>query len=270
MAYCRSRGFALYYETHGGGDGLPLVLIIGLGGTCQGWLLAQVPELSKDRTCIIFDNRGAGRSDDPGGEFTTRDMAGDTLALLDELEVSCAHVMGGFLGGLVAQEVAIEHAERVRSLVLAGTYARADTKRRMLLELWKEMTELGVPPEVRIKHRLTWQLHDQTIEEDGLIDEVLEFYRQVHAPLPDDVFIRQADACLRHDTLDRLGRIRAPTLVIYGEADQLTPARLQRELRDRIPDARLAEIPGGAHLVAAEAAPMFNQVIAHFLREHDP
>jgi pimeloyl-ACP methyl ester carboxylesterase len=269
MAYCRSRGFALYYETHGGGDGLPLVLIIGLGGTCQGWLLAQVPELSKDRTCIIFDNRGAGRSDDPGGEIRTSSMAEDTLALLDDLGVSSAHVLGGFLGGLVAQELAIDHPERVRSLVLVGSYARLDTKRRMLLELWKEMAELGVPPEVRIKHRLTWTLHDQTVEEEGLVDEVLDFYRRDHAPLPDDVFVRQADACLRHDSRDRLGKIRAPTLVIYGEADQLTPPHLHRELRDRIPDARLVQIRGGAHLVAAEAAPMFNQVIAGFLREHD-
>jgi pimeloyl-ACP methyl ester carboxylesterase len=258
MAYCRSRGFALYYETHGSGDGLPLILIIGLGGTCQGWLLAQVPELSKDRTCIIFDNRGAGRSDDPGGEITTADMADDTLALLDALKLDRAHVLGGFLGGLVAQEFAIERAERVQGLVLVGTYARPDTKRRLLLELWREMAALGVPPEVRIKHRLTWTLHDQTLEEEGLVDEVLGFYRRDHAPLADDVFIRQANACLRHDTLERLERIRAPTLVLYGEADQLTP-----------PGARLVEIPGAAHLAAAEAAPMFNQVVAGFLREHD-
>jgi pimeloyl-ACP methyl ester carboxylesterase len=269
MPFCRSRGFAIYYETHGRREAVPLILIIGLGGTCQGWLLAQVPDLSKDRTCIIFDNRGAGQSEDPGGEFTTREMAEDTLALLDELGVERAHVLGGFLGGLIAQELAIEHPERVQSLSLVGTFARPDAKRRMLLEVWKALAEQGLPPEVRIKARLVWTLHDLTIEEEDLIEGALDFFRRDHAPLPESVFIRQAEACLGHDSLDRLGLIRAPTLVLYGEADQLTPANLHRELAALIPDARLVQIPGAAHLVAAEAAPMFNQVIARFVREHD-
>jgi pimeloyl-ACP methyl ester carboxylesterase len=269
MPYCRSRGFAIYYETHGRRGGAPLILIIGLGGTCQGWLLAQVPDLSKDRTCIIFDNRGAGQSEDPGGEFTTREMAKDTIALLDELGVGRAHVLGAFLGGLVAQELAIEHPERVQSLVLVGTFAHADAKRRMLLELWKTLAEYQLPPEVRIKARLLWTLHDLTVEEEDLIEGALDFYRRDHAPLPESVFIRQADACLRHDARDRLQRISAPTLVLYGEEDQLTPPSLHRELAALIPDTRLVEIPGAAHLVAAEAAPMFNQVIAGFVREHD-
>jgi pimeloyl-ACP methyl ester carboxylesterase len=75
-----ARGFELYYETHGGGDGLPLVLIMGVGASCQGWNVLTVPELSKDRLNVIFDNRGAGRSSDPGTEFTTQDLAADTLA----------------------------------------------------------------------------------------------------------------------------------------------------------------------------------------------
>jgi pimeloyl-ACP methyl ester carboxylesterase len=269
MPYCQSRGFAIYYETHGSGDGLPLVLIIGMGGTCQGWLVLQVPEFSKERSCLVFDNRGGGKSEDPGGAFTTRDLAEDTLAVLDEAGIRRAHVLGGFLGGLVAQELAIEHPDRVRSLVLVGTYARPDAKRRMLLELWKTMAEHGVPLEVRITDRLVWTLHDETVEEEDLIDAALDFYRRDHAPLPDRVFIEQAKACLGHDSFERLSSIRCPTLVLYGEADQLTPRHLHQQLAGGIPGARLVQIPGAAHLVTAEAAPRFNEVVAAFLREHD-
>lgn len=269
MPHCRSRGFAIYYETHGGGEGVPLLLLIGLGGTCHGWLLLQVPELSKERTNLIIDNRGAGSSEDPGGEYTTRHMAEDALAVLDDLGVERAHVLGGFLGGLAAQELAIEHPDRVQSLVLVGSYARPDAKRRMLLELLRTMVEHGLPPEARIRYRMMWTLHDQTLEQADLIDAAFDFYRRDHAPVPDDVVIRQVNACLRHDTLDRLERIRCPALVLHGEADQLTPAHLNRELAERIPEARLVTIPGAAHLVAAEAAPLFNQVVAGFLRDND-
>ncbi len=269
MPFCRSSGFGIYYETHGSGEGTPLALIIGMGGTCQGWMVLQVPALSEDRMCIILDNRGAGQSEDPGGGFTTGDLARDTIAVLDELGLERVHLLGGFLGGLVAQELAIDFPDRVQSLVLVGTYARADAKRRMLLELWKDMAKHRVPAEVRIRHRLVWTLHDETVEQEDLIEAALDFYRRDDAPLPDRVFMEQAEACLKHDTLERLSQIRCPTLVAHGEADQFTPAHLHRELAKQIPDARLVSIPGAAHLVAAEAAPMFNQTVAAFLREHD-
>ena len=110
---------------HGGGDRTPLLLLMGIGGTCKGWTVVTIPELGKDRPCVIFDHRGAGMSEDPGGPFTTRDLAEDTLALLDELGLERVHIYGGFLGGMVAQEFAIAYPDRVGCLALGGTYAAA-------------------------------------------------------------------------------------------------------------------------------------------------
>ena len=264
-----SRGFPIYYETHGSGAGLPLLLIMGMGGTCQGWLVLHVPELSKDRTNIIFDNRGAGRSQDPGTAFSTRDMAEDAAALLDALELERVHVLGGFLGGMVAQELALAHPERVQSLILAGCFAYADAKRRLLLELWQGMAEQGLPAELRIKNRLCWTLSDATLEQEDLIEQMWRFYLQDDAALEDKVFVRQAVACLEHDTRDRLGEIRAPTLVVFGEQDLLAPEHLQRELADGIPSVRLVAIPGAGHLVAAEMSARFNRLVARFCKEND-
>lgn len=263
-----TRGFPIYYERHGEGDATPLVLIMGMGGTCQGWTVTTVPELSKERPVVIFDNRGAGQSGDPGTAFTTQDMAEDTLALLDELGLERAHVLGGFMGGMVAQELAIAHPERVGSLVLHGTWAKADAKRRAILELWKEMIESGVPAETRIKNRLIWTLGDSTFEQD-VIQRMWRFYLRDDAPMEEKVFERQAEASIGHDAVERLHLIRSPTLVVCGEDDILTPPRLHRRLARAIQGARLVVMPGGAHLVAAELASRFNSLVQRFLADHD-
>ncbi len=231
-----TRGFSIYYEAYGDDDRTPLVLVMGMGGTCQGWTVTTVPELSKERRVIIFDNRGAGRSEDPGTSFTTADMAEDTLALLDELEIERAHVLGGFLGGMVAQELAIAHPERVGCLILHGTWAKADAKRRAIIELWKEMIENGVPAETRIRNRLAWTLGDATFETD-VIDAMWRFYLRDDAPMEEDI---------------------------------LTPPKLHRTLAAGIASSRLVEMAGGAHLVAAELASRFNGLVLRFLEEHDP
>jgi pimeloyl-ACP methyl ester carboxylesterase len=268
MPSFRSRGFKIHYEVHGDGAKTPLLLVMGMGGTCQGWLTVTVPDLVKaGRPIVIFDNRGAGQSEDPGGPFTTPEMARDALALLDELQVPRAHVLGGFLGGMIAQELALANPERVASLVLVGTYARADAKRRLVLDLWKSMVQLGVPAELRIKNRLCWTLGDATLGQEDLIEAMWRFYLRDDAPMDDKVFARQAEACIAHDSLERIASIAAPTLVVCGEGDILTPPHLSRQLAGRIKGSRLVVIPNAGHLVAAEVAPRFNRLVIRFLAE---
>ncbi len=270
MPSFRTRGFAIHYEIHGDGPGTPLLLVMGMGGTCQGWLSVTVPELIKHgRRCIIFDNRGAGQSEDPGGAFTTGEMAEDARALLDHLGLARAHVLGGFLGGMIAQELALAHPERLASLILVGTYARADAKRRAVLDLWKRMVELKVPAEIRIKKRLCWTLGDATMEQEDLVDAMWRFYLRDDAPMDDRVFVRQAEACIAHDAFDRIDKIQTPTLVVCGEGDILTPPVLSRQLVSRIKGSRLVLLPNAGHLVAAELAPRFNQLVIRFIAEQE-
>jgi pimeloyl-ACP methyl ester carboxylesterase len=264
-----SRGFEIAYEEHGGGAGLPLVLVSGLGGSSQGWQVVTVPDLARARRCVTFDLRGAGRSEDPGGPFTTRDLAADALALLDHLGLERAHVLGAFLGGLVAQELALAAQERVASLVLVGAYARLDAKRRMLLETWKELAHYQLPPELRVRIRLLWTLHEDTLEQHDLVDQMVRFFVRDGAPVEEKLFARQVDACLAHQALPRLGQLDVPTLVVAGEDDRLTTPRLTRELANAIPGARMVLMPGVGHLAMAEAAPRFNRLVERFLAEHD-
>lgn len=267
MAYVSVGGRRVYYEVHGEHPGVPLVLVMGLGGSCRGWLPLQVPDFQKHRRTIVFDNRGAGGSEADEAPFSTPQMADDTAGLLDALEIERADVLGAFMGGMIAQELALRHPQRVERLVLVGTYARPDAKRRMLLERWADLTRLGIPLETRVRERLLWIFQDETLEQEDLIEDMVRFFVRDGAPLPDENFIRQCGACIRHDTHDRLRRIEQPTLVICGRYDQLTPPKFHRDLADEIPDARLVTIAYGGHLVMVESVQRFNQSVVQFLTD---
>jgi pimeloyl-ACP methyl ester carboxylesterase len=261
------QGRKVYYESHGEGGGVPLLLVMGMGGSCRGWLPLQVPEFSRERAVLIFDYPGVGGSEASGGDFTTADLADTLAALLDALEIERADVGGAFMGGMVAQELALRHPQRVERLVLMGTYARPDAKRRLLLEQWRELARIDAPLSALIRDRLLWTAHDETIAQTDLIDSMIEFFTRDGAPLSAELFARQCNACLRHDALARLGQVRQPTLVICGAHDLLTPPKLQRELSAAIPDAHLVTIPSGAHLVMVEAAEVWNRAVLQFLAD---
>ena len=265
MPKARLATHQLHYEIHGDADGTPLLLVMGLGGSSRGWQALQVPEFSGQHRSVTYDHRGVGESEDPGGAFSTADLADDAAQLLDVLGIARAHVLGAFMGGMVAQELALRHPRRVERLVLVGTYARPDAKRRMLLEKWKEMVGHGLPLEIVAQERMLWTLSDETLEQTDLIDPMMQGFLRDRFPMPDDVFGRQCDACLAHDALARLGSLRHPTLVVCGHEDLLTPPRLHRELSAALPEAQLVTIPGAAHLVMAEATKRFNQTVLHFL-----
>ena len=241
------------------------MLAIGIGGSCRGWLPIQVPEFARHRRTLIFDYPGVAPQRGRRRAFTTGDLA-DTLAgLLDALAIERAAVLGAFMGGMIAQELALRHPERVERLVLVGTYARADAKRRMLLAHWRELARLGVPLEVLVRDRCSGRAgrDDRADRPDRADDRVLQPRRRaarvgaVRAP------VRR---CLAHDTLDRLHEIRSPTLVLCGRNDALTPPKFHRQLADEIPDARLVTFAYGAHLVMVEAAEAFNRAVIEFTR----
>jgi pimeloyl-ACP methyl ester carboxylesterase len=261
------QGRKVYYESHGEHPGTPLLLVMGMGGSCRGWLPLQVPEFSQHHRTLLFDHRGVAGSDDPGGPFSTADLADDTAGLLDALGIERAHALGAFMGGMVCQELALRHPERVERLVLVGTYARPDAKRSLLLRHWRDLATSGASLDVMVRDRLLWSVQDETIEQTDLIDQMIRFFERDGAPLTEELFARQCDACLTHDCADRLHEIRQPTLVLCGRHDQLTPPKVHRFLADEIPDAHLVSIDYGAHLVMVESAERFNHVVLQFLAD---
>ena len=129
--YVESNGQKLYYEIHGEGE--PLLLIMGLGGDATGWML-QIPALSKHFKVVAFDNRDVGRSSLAKGSYSIADMAEDTAGLMDALGIKKAHILGGSMGGAIAQELVLRHPDKVRKLILACTMGQFARFRINMLE----------------------------------------------------------------------------------------------------------------------------------------
>jgi pimeloyl-ACP methyl ester carboxylesterase len=268
MALIDVSGRQVYYERHGdwdASDRVPLVLVTGMAGSCSGWLALQVPEFGASRPILIYDHRGIGQSEDPGKPFTIAELADDLIGLLDALRIPAADVLGTFMGGMIAQELALRSPERVRRLVLVGTYAQADTKRQMLLKHWSKTAQHDPSVETLVYNRLLWTLQDETLEQTDIIASMTEYYEREGVPYSADLFQRQAEACAKHDAADRLGTITQPTLIVCGRHDIVTPPKFHRELADLIPGARLVTMSYGGHLVMVESAERFNQIVLQFL-----
>jgi pimeloyl-ACP methyl ester carboxylesterase len=262
----RSNGIDLYYEEHGSGE--PLLLIMGWGGNAATWK-PQIPGLAERFRVITFDNRGVGRSDSPKHAFSIRDMANDTVGLLDALGIDRAHVYGISMGGMIAQEVALEHPDRVDSLVLGCTTPgskRAAGQRELLKNITEFNDTVGTDgPSLEwfqeFLKRL-WTDRAITRSDTHLQDFVLSMIR--FPPTPHGLH-NQSYAVAMHDTYDRLQHIRHRTLIMTGDKDGLIDYENSLILAGRIPNADLKIFPGLKHAFHLEAASRVNTVIVDFI-----
>ena len=258
----------LYYEVHG--DGEPLVLVMGIGYESSLWMLHQVPALSTDFQVVIFDNRDVGRSSKAGGSYTIGDMADDIAGLLDGLSIRRAHVMGLSMGGMIAQEFALRHPDRLNRLVLCGTGAATARSASDPIRIWSWLKCHDSSGEIFAAEQFAWLFSPGFLRNHEAVRQTSAFLASNPNPCTPDAYERQAQAYLRHDTLDRLRWIEAPTLVVVGEEDRLTPPSVVRELADSIPRARFEVMrgEGTSHLVPLERPDEFNRLVADFLGDH--
>ena len=245
------------------GNGAPLLLIHGLGYARWGWE-PVLPELAEQFDVILFDNRGIGESDAPPGPYTVAEMAADAVQVLDETGVARAHVVGTSLGGMIAQELALAHPERVDRLVLACTTPggqKAHPMPQVTVALMAEAATLE--PAVALRRFVENALAPATVEAHPEIVEQIMAHRLATAQQP-AAWAAQASAGATFDAYDRLGALAAPTLVQHGDEDVVVDPRNADLLVELLPDARLERVPGG-HLFFWEAPEQFVASVAAFL-----
>lgn len=257
-----STGIDLYYEEQG--DGPPLLLIFGFTGDGHGWA-QQLPAFAPRFRTVTYDNRGVGRSSAPEGGYTIAEMADDTIGLLDALGIERAHIVGYSMGGQIAQEIAISAPDRVDRLVLASTWARGDTLFNSVIDVWGEIYRQGVDLETCAKFGFTWLLTGSFMDAPGALAQMLALATTHPFPPPSQGVWGQSRAVIGSDTRDRLDRILAPTLVLVGRQDILTPVTFSEELARGIPNATLHVLERGGHGAPFECTADFNQAIVAFL-----
>lgn len=247
------------------GQGQPLILIIGFASAQNLWY-SQVRAFSRYYRVITFDNRGFGKSDKPPGPYTTKMLAEDTIALMDSLGIKKAHILGGSMGGMAAQEIAIEHPGRVEKLILSSTSAGGKPLQEMLFHLieasdpgWnRSRPELS---EANLQNFMV-AVASRSFNSRSYQVLVLPLVRlqarlgQIKVP------VGQLEAMISHNALERLGKIQAPTLILTGSEDRLMPPHSAEGLTSGIKGAKLVVIEGGAHALSGKR---FNQEVLSFL-----
>jgi pimeloyl-ACP methyl ester carboxylesterase len=260
VPHVNANGVELWVEQEG--EGPDVLFVAGLADEGACWV-DQVSGLRNRYRITTFDNRAVGRSQTPSGEFRIADFAADTVALMDALGLERVHLVGSSMGGAIAQELALAHPGRVRSLVLNGTWCRGD---RFLHEVFRSWIWTARKAD-SIRDFLVavnlWCFAPR-IWNDGIMDEWLDAAEQSEHPQSVDAFCRSAEALLAHDTADRVGAIAVPTLVTVGELDLVLPPRFSRELAERIPDARLVVVPGAGHQPFQELPAEYNELLDGF------
>ncbi len=261
MPYVANEGVRIYWDQQGQGE--PVLLIMGLGYTSHMWYRTR-PLLAEHFRTIAFDNRGVGRSDTPAGPYPIALMASDAAAVLDEAEIESAHVFGISMGGMIAQEFALQYPMRVRSLILGCTAAggptsvRSEPEATQMLKARAKMTpDEAATAALPFIYDLGTPL--DRIEEDLAI-------RRPWFPLPES-YLAQLHGILAWEGFGRLPAISAPSLVIHGENDRLVHPGNGRLIANRIPGAKLVFIPHASHIFLTDQPQIAHEAILSFLKD---
>lgn len=252
----------LYHEVHGSGP--PLVLLAGFGSDLLSWSFQRDAFAARHKV-VLLDNRGVGRSPTPAGPYTITQMAGDVIALLDKLGLEKVKLVGHSMGSSIAQELAIRHPERLDRMVLVSTFSKDGERVLPVLEAWVKSWEGDFNEEIMAKKVLPYIYSDKFFENPNRVRATLGFLKAHPYPPRVEGLRGQLNAVGGHNTWDRLGQIKVPTLVLAGELDRLTSPSITKEVAERIPGAQFQGIPGAAHACMLEQADLFERLVLKFL-----
>ena len=256
----------MYYEIYG--DGFPLVMIMGLGVSFDYWNPNIIEEFSKNFNVIVFDNRGAGRTDKPDTEYSIKLFADDTIGLMEALNIERAHVLGHSMGGAIAQEIVLNYPERVEKLVLSSTTCGG----RKFVMPSNEITQIvmrdreGMDQEEIVRNLVSVRFTEDFIKNNPeFIEE--EIQRELKAPItPPYSFKRQGIAVAQFNTAKRLKNINTPTLVLHGKKDILVPPKNGEILAELISGAKISLFDKSGHETHFHEPEKYVKIILEFLK----
>ena len=259
MSFINNQGAKIYWDEQGEGE--PVLLIMGLGYPSVMWYRTRPLLASRYRT-IALDNRGVGLSDMPPGTYPIALMAADAVAVLDASGCGRAHVYGVSMGGMIAQEFALQYPNRVRSLILGCTAAGGPYAIRSEREVTEFLIARANQNQEAAAEASVPFIYDADTARER-IDEDLAV-RKEWLPKP-EAYLAQLQGILAWESFSRLDQIRAPTLVIHGLSDRLVPSGNGELIAGRIPGARLVLLPHAGHIFTTDQTEAAHEAILSFL-----
>ncbi len=263
MAFVENREARIYWNEVGKGE--PLVLIMGLGCSSAMWF-RLVPLLAKHHRVILLDNRGVGQTDVQ--HFVVHrvtNMASDVAAVMDAAGVDCAHVVGLSMGGMIAQEFALDYPERVRSLSLMATNCGGSRAVLADPKVWRLLFSKGeASPQQALElmrpYTYAAKTPDHIIEEDHAVR--LANYPTLRG------YQAQLYGLMGWSSYGRLPQLACPTQIIHGTEDLLIPLANARVLAKRIVDSELLEIEGASHWLHSDRTEQCAKLLRNFSKKH--
>ena len=263
MAIAKAGDIKMEYYVEGSGP--PLLMIMGLGGQASSWGEPLLEGLQRHFTTIRFSNRGTGGTDKPADGYTIRQMADDAAELMDAIGIGKAHVFGISMGGMIAQEVVLNHPQKVQRLVLGCTNcgpAHSVAVSAQTLARFGHIMQLPVEERIQRYWEITVTPEFMQSRADFLA-RIIEL--GMTTPTPMETFGRQFGAAQAFDTYDRLSQIKSPTLILHGNRDILVPAENAEILHEQIPGSRVRIVQGTGHCFFWEEPEEVVQEVVGFL-----
>ncbi len=265
MPIAKVGSIGLYYETHGHGE--PVVLIMGLGGGGSMWW-HQVASLSQEYRVVTYDHRGVGRSDQSPGPYTMQMFVDDVTGLMDHLGIGIAHVYGLSMGGMIAQQLALDRPGRVSSLVLGATCCGGTHSLLPSPETVQVLARIAEMPAGEAMEATAQAILGTSSlpTRQELVKEIMK--RGAECPPSRRGLKGQMEALAFFDVYERLHEVKVPALILAGTEDVLMPPENSRLLASLIPSAEIVLIEEAGHCYIWEVPEKADAIVLDFLRRH--
>jgi pimeloyl-ACP methyl ester carboxylesterase len=258
MPFIQNQGAKIYWDAQG--QGAPILLIMGLGWPSYLWHRTRPVLASRFRT-IALDNRGVGQSDVPPGPYSMALMASDAAAVLDAAGVERAHIFGLSMGGMIAQEFALQYPHRVESLLLGCTAPGGTQAVRAEPTATQLLFARDLSPE-EFSRAMNPFIYDPGTPQERIEADFALRKQWFARP---EAYMAQLQAILAWEAYSRVPQINAPTLVIHGESDRLVPPANGKIIAERIPGAKLVMIPHASHILSTDQPDAVHRAVIDFL-----
>ncbi len=251
----------MYYEVYGEGE--PVVLVSGFSADHLTWLFA-IEHLSKHYQVLVFDNRGAGRTDIPDAPYSIEQMAGDIAGLCSALNITRAHFVGNSMGGYLVQAVAYHYPALVKSVAICNSGLGTWSSYYTYLSARLEMLKMDIPQSILLRIAAAWVFSPSFLYKQDNLDMFIQLGMQNPYPFTVNGFKGQYAAISAFDSHDWVGKITVPALVIGADSDLVLPACLAEAVHAHLPQSSYYCFKNCGHLPHVEYPEEFSNLIRNF------